>query len=72
LSHISRYLLTYTFLLYKQDISKRKIYDSNGISAEKFSISNSENLSVKSKAKLNGAFSLTDLKDDTFRNNGKR
>ncbi|TVU27206.1 hypothetical protein EJB05_29802 [Eragrostis curvula] len=53
-----------------KDVSKKKTYGSNGISAEKSSKLKFKNLAVKSKAKLKGAFSLTDLKNDTFRNNG--
>jgi alpha-1,4-galacturonosyltransferase len=41
------------------------------MSADKSSISKSKDLSVKSKAKLKGAFSLTDLKNDTFKSYGK-
>ncbi|TVU50659.1 hypothetical protein EJB05_02038 [Eragrostis curvula] len=50
-----------------KDVSKKKTHGSNGISASKL---NSKNLAVKSKAKLKGAFFLTDRKNDTFRNNG--
>ncbi|KAK3118273.1 hypothetical protein QOZ80_9BG0696560 [Eleusine coracana subsp. coracana] len=54
-----------------KDVPKKKTYASSGISAEKSTTtSKSKNLSIKSKAKVKGAFSLIDLNDDTFRNNG--
>ncbi|KAL6597461.1 hypothetical protein ACP70R_046901 [Stipagrostis hirtigluma subsp. patula] len=53
-----------------KDVSKKKTSGSNGISADKPSRSKSKNLVVKSKAKLKGVSSLTDLKNDTFRSNG--
>ncbi|KAL6641995.1 hypothetical protein ACP70R_020176 [Stipagrostis hirtigluma subsp. patula] len=53
-----------------KDVSKKKTSGSNGIKADKLSRSKSKNLDVKSKAKLKGIFSLTDLQNDTFRSNG--
>ncbi|XP_062183450.1 probable galacturonosyltransferase 7 [Phragmites australis] len=53
-----------------KDVSRKKTSGSNRISAEKSSRSMPKNLAVKSKAKFKGAFSLLDLKNDTFRNNG--
>ncbi|GJN13930.1 hypothetical protein PR202_gb00688 [Eleusine coracana subsp. coracana] len=53
-----------------KDVSKKKTYGISRISTERSTRSKSKNLSFQSKAKVKGAFSLTDLKDGTFSNNG--
>uniref|UniRef100_A0A0A8XWV3 Uncharacterized protein n=1 Tax=Arundo donax TaxID=35708 RepID=A0A0A8XWV3_ARUDO len=53
-----------------KDVSKRKTSGYNGISAKESSRSKSKNLAVKSKAKLKGAFSLINLKNDTYSSSG--
>ncbi|KAK3136008.1 hypothetical protein QOZ80_5BG0426620 [Eleusine coracana subsp. coracana] len=54
----------------ERDVSKKKTYGISRISTERSTRSKSKNLSFQSKAKVKGAFSLTDLKDGTFSNNG--